>query len=207
MSARRKYKGIASFNLLNKCKTCKNKDKCNIIDANWTFRTIAMNCEGFYYVFKKLEKFICYPTVIGDIEKDKQKMLEYEKNHKNIPNLTSQMVVNGTLAVELALKSLIFKENGEFECIHDLDKLFDQLPEPHNSILTDKIYREAHQNANTMALNLSNISNLFEKYRYAFEYNVVGHSNFLNDFIHIVCDYVISLISKDDEQDDIVEFE
>ncbi|MBD5146273.1 MAG: HEPN domain-containing protein [Ruminococcus sp.] len=198
MSARRKYQGTTTFNSWDKCKTCKDKDNCNKINKNFTFKIILMDCEGFYYIFKELEKFVHFPTLTGDIEKYEQKLLEYEKKHENIPDLNSQMVVNGTLAVELALKSLLFKENGEFECIHNLEELFGQLPEPHKSILTDKIYKEAHQNAETMASNLSNISNLFEKFRYVFECDIIGYSNFLNNFIHIVCDYAISLKPKDD---------
>lgn len=201
MSARRKYKWTTPFDSWDKCKTCEKKDNCNIINKNLTFKIILMGCEGFYYIFKELEKFIHFPTLTGDTEKDKQEILEYEKKHENIPNLNSQMVVNGTLAAELALKSLIFKEKKEFECIHNLKKLFYQLPEPHKSILTDKIYQEAHQNADTMAFSLSNISNLFEKHRYAFEYSSVGYTNFLNVFIHIVCDYAISLKPKDDAED------
>ena len=199
MSAKRKYKGTTPIKLWDKCKTCENKDKCNIIDKDWTFKTIIRECEGFYYLFKELEQFMRYPTFTGDNEKDEQEIFEYEKKHKNIPDLSSQMVVNGTLAAELALKALIFKENEEFECIHNLKKLFDQLPELHKSILTDKIYQEAHQDAQTMEFNMSDISNLFEKYRYAYEYSIISHSNFLNDFIHIVCDYAISLKPIDDE--------
>lgn len=195
------YKGTTQFNSWDKCKTCENKDNCNKINKDLTFKMILIDCEGFYYIFKELESFIHFPTLTGDIEKYEQEILEYEKKHENIPFLKPQMVVNGTLAVELALKSLIFKENEEFECIHNLKKLFDQLPEPHKSILTDKIYQEAHQNAETMAINLSNISNLFEKYRYVFEQVNIGYSNFLNDFIHIVCDYAISLKPKDDAED------
>lgn len=179
-----------------KCVDCpKNKD-CKKENNAFTAKIVLLDCEGFYYVFKKLEAFDTYPRFDGNAEKHEQDWQEYEEKHKDVPFLTPTVIVNGTLAAELALKFLIFKENGEYECGHNLQTLFNQLPEPHKTVLLERIYKEAHQNADTLALNLPNISNLFEEYRYYYEYNGLGFSNFLNDFIHIVCDYAISLKSE-----------
>ena len=125
-------------------------------------------------------------------------MIAYEKEHEGIPYLEPQLVVNGTIAAELALKAITFKEKREFEYGHNLRQLFYQLPEPHKSILTEKICKEARQNEETLLINLNNIADLFEDYRYYFEHSAIGYSNFLNDFIHIVCDYAISLKPADD---------
>ena len=120
----------------------------------------------------------------------------YEEKHKDIPFLTPPLVTNGALAVELALKFLIFKENGAFECIHNLKTLYEQLPEPHKTTLTNQIFTKAHQNSQTLDMNLSNISNLFEDYRYFFSKVSVGFSGFFNDFIHIICNYALSFKSE-----------
>lgn len=96
-------------------------------------------------------------------------------------------------------KFLIFKEKGEYECGHHLLSLFNQLTEPHRTVLTERICKEAHQNETTLTENLNNISNLFEDFRYFYEHEILGYSNFLNDFIHIVCDYAISMKSEYEE--------
>ena len=104
----------------------------------------------------------------------------------------SPYIVNGALAAELALKFLIFKENGEFECIHNLQRLFEQLPDCHKTILSNTICEQAHQNEETLNWSLSNIANLFEDFRYSFGKEYLGFSDFFNIFVHIVCDYAIA---------------
>ena len=53
------------------------------------------------------------------------------------------------MAAELALKFLIFKEQGAYECIHNLQRLFEQLPDCHKDALTEILYKQAHQNEET----------------------------------------------------------
>ena len=197
MAPRRKFTG-SNFVTRVKCQDCANREKCQKGEATGDLKCIILDCEGFYYLFKKLETFIMYPKFDGDLEKHRLDMIAYEKEHEGIPYLEPQLVVNGTLAAELALKAITFKEKREFEYGHNLRQLFYQLPEPHKSILTEKICKEARQNEETLLINLNNIADLFEDYRYYFEHSVIGYSNFLNDFIHIVCDYAISLKPADD---------
>ncbi len=198
MAAKRKFTGL-NVVTMSKCQDYANRERCQRGDAIGDLKCIILDCEGFYYLFEKLEAFITYPKLEGDLEKHHRDMIEYEKNHESIPDLMPQFVVNGTLAAELALKAIIFKEKQEFEYGHNLRKLFYQLPEPHKSILTEKICQEVHQNEKTLLNNLNNIANLFEDFRYCFEHSVIGYSNFLNNFIHIVCDYAISLKPTDDK--------
>ena len=99
------------------------------VDKDFTAKEILIDCEAFYYVFKKLEEFDTYPRLDDDVEKHKQDMIEYEEKHKGVPMLTPPLIANGTLAVELALKFLIFKEKDEYECGHHLHFLFNQLSE------------------------------------------------------------------------------
>ena len=166
------------------------------VDKDFTAKEILIDCEGFYYVFKKLEIFEAYPRLDGDVEKHKQDMAEYEERHKGVPLLTPPLVANGTLAAELALKYLVFKEKGEYERSHQLQFLFNQLTEPHKTALIERICKEAHQNETTLTENLNNISNLFEDFRYFYEHSALGYSNFWNDFVHIVCDYALSFQSE-----------
>lgn len=108
--------------------------------------------------------------------------------------------MNGVLAAELALKFLIFKEMGSYECIHNLQRLFEQLPYCHKNALTETIYEQAHQNEETLKFNLANISNLFEDFRYSFGKEQLGYTNFFNEFVHIVCEYAILQKAIDDEE-------
>ena len=105
----------------------------------------------------------------------------------------SALATNGALALELAMKFLIFSENKEFECHHDLGKLFSQLPQVHKEKLKQIIYKESLQNEETFIYNLRQISNIFIDFRYFFEHESVGYSGFFNELVHIVCDYAISM--------------
>ena len=107
------------------------------------------------------------------------------------------MVTNGVLAAELALKALTLKETGTFDCIHDLDKLFYALPEEHKTALSARIKEESHQNDATLKTNLKIIGDFFQKWRYFFQHESIGYSNFLLEFIHIVCDYALTIIESD----------
>lgn len=89
------------------------------------------------------------------MEKSQEIIDEYVKRHEDIPSLRSPLVVNGALAAELALKFLIFKEMGSYECIHNLHSLFEQLPDCHKNALTEIIYKQAHQNEETLKINLT----------------------------------------------------
>lgn len=196
--AKRKFTGVP-FTIQEKCLDCKQLEQCKRNDQSLTAKGIVLDCEGFYYVFKKLEQFEQRPRFDGDLEKYEDAITAYAERIMSVPSLSPALVVNGALAVELALKFLIFKENGEFDCIHNLQKLFEQLPTCHKSTLSEIIYQQAHQNEETLRINLPNIANLFEDYRYFFGKEHVGYSNFFNDFVHIVCDYAISLKPEDDD--------
>lgn len=195
MSKQRKFTGVP-FCPVQECIKCKRLKHCQIQHNTITENAILIDCEAFYYVFKQIENIEKMPALHGDINEYHKAMERYEENHENIPLLTPPLVTNGALAVELALKFLLFKENGAFECIHNLKLLYEQLPEPHKTILTNQIFTEAHQNSTSLNINLLNISNLFIDYRYFFSKDTVGFSNFFYDFIHIICDYVLSLKSQ-----------
>ena len=60
-------------------------------------------------------------------------------------------------------------------------------------MLNSKIFTHAHQDEFVLNKNLEAIANSFEDWRYFFEKDGVGSSNFFNDFVHIVCEYALSL--------------
>lgn len=165
-----------------KCVNCKRFEECCAKDNVLTTELILLDCESFYYVFKCLEEVEKRPVLDGNLK----------KQHEGIPYLTQPCIVNGALAVELALKFLTFKENESFECIHNLQKLFEKLPDCHKKILIERICREAHQDEVTLTIKLSDIANLFEDFRYSFGKESLGFSNFFFEFVHIVCDYALS---------------
>ena len=187
------------FTPQEKCHNCEYLEQCCNGNRSLTTKEIIINCEGFYYIFKELEKFEKIPILVGNIEKDREAFLAYAQRHDGIPFLSPPLVVNGALAAELALKFLIFREDGEFDCIHNLQRLFELLPDCHRIPLSEIICKQAHQNEETLKSNLSGIANLFEDFRYFLGKESVGFSNFFNEFVHIVCDYAISQKPDDEE--------
>lgn len=178
---------------IEKCTNCERRDGCLKSDKLLTAYSILLDCECFYYVFCELENIERTPKFDGNIEKYKKEIEEYDKKHENIPFLTSAMVTNGALALELAMKFLIYNENKQFECGHDLAMLFSQLPKVHTDILKPEIYSEINQNEETFKENINNISNLFIDYRYFFEHESLGFTNFFTELVHIVCNYAVSM--------------
>ena len=190
MSSKRIFTGVP-FTPKPKCVACEHLEQCRNSDNSLTIKIMVLECESFYYLFKQLEEFQKLPTLGENKEKNLETIDDYTKRHEGIPSLTSPLVVNGALAVELALKFLIFKEMGSYECIHNLQHLFEQLPDCHKNALTEIICEQAHQNEETLKFNLANISNLFEDFRYSFGKEQLGYSGFFYEFVHIVCDYAI----------------
>ena len=194
----KKFTGVP-FTPKEKCRNCEHLERCRNSSGLLAVNGILLDCEEFYYIFKNLEKYARHPIFDGDMEKYKDQILAYEAEHEGVPSLTAPLIVNGAFAAELALKFLIFKENGEFDCIHDLQQLFDSLPDCHKIPLTEIIFQQAHQNEETLQTNLSRIKNLFEDMRYFFSNESVGYSNFFNEFVYIVCDYAISQKPPDED--------
>lgn len=177
-----------------RCQSCDKAADCNFLkllfQKPYDASGVLLDCKAFYIVFCELEERCRVP--FGDPEKMKQ--YQEETDAGNRPFLTPAMVTNGVLAAELALKALILRETGTFDCIHFLDKLFYVLPDNHREALTSLIKDKAHQNDATLKTNLETISNFFQEWRYFFQRESIGYSNFLTEFIHIVCDYAIAEI-------------
>lgn len=178
------------------CQSCNKSDDCEIlkrlIQKPLDASGVLLDCKAFYLVFCELEERCRIPH--GDPEKMQQYEDDYLTGKR--PYLTPAMVTNGVLAAELALKALTLKGTGTFDCIHDLDKLFYALPGEHKTALSDQIKEKSHQNDATLKKNLEIISNFFQDWRYFFERESIGYSNFLPEFIHIVCDYAIAEIES-----------
>ena len=174
-----------------KCLRCNKAAECDALKSMFqkTFDVsrILLDCKAFYIVFCELEERCRVP--FGDSEK--MKLYHEETESGKRPYLVPAMVINGVLAAELALKALTLNEKGTFECIHCLDKLFYALPDVHKNALSSLIKDKSHQSESTLKTNLEGISNYFIDWRYSFESEYIGYSNFLLEFIHIVCDYAI----------------
>lgn len=199
MSPRRKFTGVP-FIPKPKCAACEHLEQCTNSNNSMTIKLMVLECESFYHLYKQLEEFEKMPTLCESLEKSQEIIDDYVKRHEDIPSLRSPLVVNGALAAELALKFLIFKEMGSYECIHNLHSLFEQLPDCHKDALTEMIYKQAHQNEETLKINLTNISNLFEDFRYSFGKEQLGYSGFFYEFVHIVCEYAILQKPIDEEE-------
>ena len=179
-----------------KCLSCDKSSDCLFLkqmnQKPFDVSGVLLDCKAFYTVFCELEERCTIP--FGDSEK-------MEKYHAGSDEgkrlfLTPAMVTNGALAVELALKALAQRETGMFDCVHSIDKLFYALPEEHKVILSDIIKTKAHQSDVTLKKNLEIIGNFFVDWRYFFQFESIGYSGFLLDFIHIVCDYAIAIVEN-----------
>lgn len=106
------------------------------------------------------------------------------------------MVTNGMLAVELALKALIYMETGDYKKTHKTDDLFYALPNNHKTELMKKLKEEAFQDEETLRFNLEQNKDNFELWRYFYESECVGFSSFTSAFIHIVCRYAIDIAKQ-----------
>ena len=192
-----------SFRPMPQCSSCERLAQCRENQFFVTMDNILFDCKGFYHVFKKIEEFNSYPFFDGgDMETYIQEVNLYEERHQSVPCLLMAEAANGALAAELALKYLIFRENHSFDCIHDLKELFYRLPEPHMTVLTNKIYTELCQAAWSLDKNLQQISDIFEHARYSFSRNAnFGFTNFFTGFVHIICDYTLSLSCNNDDPD------
>lgn len=179
-----------------RCDTCEKASECEFLkqlfQAPYDASGVILDCKAFYIVFCELEERCRVPH--GDPEKMKKYHEEADAGKR--PYLTPAMVTNGVLAAELALKALTLKETSTFDCVHDLDALFYSLPDNYKIPLSDLIKEKAHQNDATLKTNLETIRNFFVDWRYFFEHEAIGYSNFLMEFIHIVCDYAIAEIEK-----------
>ena len=173
------------------CQCCDNAGDCaflkQLYEKPFDASSILLNCKAFYIVFCELEERCRIPY--GDPETMMEKCEETDARKR--PYLDPAMITNGVLAAELALKALTLRETGTFECIHDINKLFYNLPSVHKTALSNLLNMKTCQNDTTLKKNLEIISNFFQKWRYFFEYDSIGYSGFLLAFIHIVCDYAI----------------
>lgn len=162
-----------------KCSNCLNQ--CNgSACLDLVAHAILVECRSFYFIFSKIEKKTQMPIFEGDSEKYRKEYDEWMKRQSQLPDLiVSPKVVNGAIACELALKYLTLKENAAFEQIHDLAKLFHSLPQEHKNALLETIYPELHQNEETFEFCLNQIADSFVKWRYPFERDAIGTTNFL----------------------------
>ena len=174
-----------------KCQTCEKSADCEFLkllfQKPYDVSGVLQDCKAFYIVFCELEERCRIP----DVPEEKKRYHE-ESDAGKLPFLTPAMVTNGVLAAELALKALTLKETGTFDRIHDLDKLFYALPEEHKNALSSLIKEKSCQNDVTLKTNLETIGSFFQEWRYFFQYEAIGYSNFMLEFIHIVCDYAIA---------------
>lgn len=174
-----------------RCQSCDNATDCEFLkllyQKPYDASGVLLDCKAFYIVFCELEERCRIPD-----DPEEKKRYHEESDAGKRPFLTPAMVTNGVLAAELALKALILRETGTFDCIHYLDKLFYALPEAHKTALSSLIKEKSRQNDATLKKNLETISLFFHKWRYFFQHETVGYSNFLLEFIHIVCDYAIA---------------
>ena len=177
-----------------KCQSCEKASNCEFLKTlhqkPFDARGILLNSKAFYAVFYELEK--CYCTPFDNDERIQQ--YREKLNAGNHLYLDPALVTNGVLAAELAMKALTFKETGTFDCTHDLDRLFYALPDKYRLELSDIIKEKSHQNDNTIKAQLETTSGFFVNWRYSFEREAIGYTNFLNEFIHIVCEYAFKKI-------------
>ena len=154
---------------------------------------VLAGCRAFYSVYCQLELENAVPS-IEDAEGLNAYFDKIEQD--GYVNTTIPEIVNGAFAVELALKFFICKYTVQIYKTHNLEILYNKLPDEPKKIISETIYEKAYQNEETLNLNLCQFANCFDDWRYFFEKRSVGCNNIFKSFVHIVCDYALSFIDK-----------
>lgn len=174
----------------NECINCKNEEENRLITA----KLIVLECKSFYATFKLIE-----PYILKDYENIKNLKFD-EKDHDRAFLYLSSYVVNGVFATELAIKYLLTLANIDYcrgEKGHNLLELYSKLCLNKKSIIKDKkviferLCKKGYQNEETIIKNLTSLQDCYNKYRYTFSYKSIGHSNFLDVLVNVVCSYAI----------------
>lgn len=50
-----------------KCHNCEHLEQCRKGNHLLTTKEIIIDCQGFYYIFKELERYEKMPEIVGDI--------------------------------------------------------------------------------------------------------------------------------------------
>ena len=168
------------YKLPQKCVDCSKAAECDFVkhfnDKPYDISGVILGCNAFFSVFTELEAR--HRSSIED--------LGIENDEENTPFLVPAMITNGALAAELALKALILRENGFYDCVHRLDDLYNTLPDTDKERLSMLLKERLCQDDTTLMINLERIGNCFEQWWYFHEYDNMGYSNSLTGFIHIV---------------------
>lgn len=176
------------------CMTCPDRDSC---DAQ-TAHQILMDCKSFYYTYNLLEPYNRIPQFTGDKEEFEKELEQYFVEQQERPMLSFPWIVNGALAVELALKFLTFRETHTFQKKHNLKDLYEDLPSIHKMKLLTQFKAQAQQNEDTLLQNLETFSEAFVDFRYPFGKNSFGISGIFHNFVKIVCEYALELEKSED---------
>lgn len=118
--SKRKFTGVLSAPKAQ-CRNCKNLEQCHIKNNSMSAKEIVVDCEGFYYIFKELEKFEQYSAFDGNIEKHTEEMLAYEKTHDGFSNFLQERY--GELGMTTFMEKL-YQEAAEIM----KDMLFQECP-------------------------------------------------------------------------------
>lgn len=154
---------------------------------------IFVACKSFYFTYSLLEPYNRIPQSSGcDDEQFRKELDQYFNEIKERPSLLFPWIVNGALAAELALKFLTFRETHTFRITHDLKQLYLDLPPVHRTQLLTRLKAQAHQNEETLMLNLEVFKRAFENFRYPFEKSV-GINNVFHDFVNVLYEYSFEL--------------
>lgn len=138
-----------------KCESC-NKTDCEFDLSEYTEASIAGECKIYYDLFLELE--------------ERSKLLQRKHaDDKYEPNLMGPAIMIGSFAAELSLKLLLFIGNGQFDCIHNLEKLFYDLPDKEKNELSTRLKTEVNLDDNSLRNCIKQVANNFEYWRYFFE--------------------------------------
>lgn len=178
---------------VSECESCKTKDKCNdpYSRKNITKQGILIACKSFYYVYSRLEETFRLPIYQGDTERYDSEYDSYVQRTMELPCLDFPKIANGALAVELAMKFLTFCGKDSFIKTHNLEQLFNDIPDIYKTEIMKRIKEQTSQNDETFTKNLHTFANAFDQFRYFFGHEAVGSNHIFDQFVKIVCEYVL----------------
>ena len=174
------------------CAACNGNDDCEL----QTCYQILEASKGFFYTYELLLKDSKYPFFERSQEKAAERIAEGAAKLGQ-PTLFYSIVVNGSMATELALKYLTYRDTHEFVQTHRLDLLFKDLPPKDREEILLRIRKQTGTSDEVFERSLDTFASAFNEARYFFSLGNKGVSFFFDDFTRVVHEYAIETFHRE----------
>lgn len=175
------------------CTACAGNSDCVL----QTSHQILVASKGFFYTYELLLKDSAYPWFVRSQE-ERARRLRESVDKLDQPSLLHAIVVNGSMATELALKYLTYRDAREFVQTHRLDLLLNNLPSKDRQEILSRLEKRAGMSEEVCEKAIAIFSNAFTEARYFFSPgNNKGISFLFDDFVRVVHEYAIEVFYQE----------